>query len=87
MQNDEIENATFDVKFDKSGKYVMSLIIGENSYTVKEFYIINNNYFFIINQYSSITLKRAIKGKYIDDNNIHILSLPIALLKQFRCMK
>lgn len=87
MENYKIENASFNVKFDKSGKYTMSLKYGENSYTVTEFYIINNDYIFIINQYNSITLKRAIKGKFIDDDNIHILSLPIALLKQFRCMK
>lgn len=82
------ENVTFKAGFDKKGNYAMSLIIDGKSYIVTEFYILKKTYVFIMDQYNSFTINRSvIKGQYINDDNINILSLPIAMLKQFRCMK
>jgi len=77
----------FKVTIDQKQNEHMSLMINGKSYVVNSFCIHNGLYIFRSFDIDIYTTNRDIRGTYINDDIIHILSLPINLLKKFGCMR
>ena len=81
----------FSLKADICEKgYSLSLFLNDKKYNVIEFYIDYNTYIFTLED-GKLYYRINIYGQiYVEDGNgdtVHILSLPMKLLEQFRCMK
>jgi len=84
----DMKKPYFKVEIDAQKKETLSLVIFGESLIVNTFSMNGKNYVFTLFQCDTIVIiEGAIKGTYIQGDDIHILSLPFRLLQKFGCMK